>query len=85
MSPSNDLLKTYLRIEYSPPYTPKIWNYSRSETVLINHAIESFDCSKLFSGKNVHEQVELFNKTLIFFIILFQTKSLYAMTETLLG
>ena len=57
--------KLNFKIEYPPPYTCKIWNYSRSETNLINRSIESFDCSKLFSGKNVHEQVELFNKTLL--------------------
>ena len=57
--------KLNLKIEYPPPYTRKIWNYSRSETDLINRSIESFDWSKLFSGKNVHEQVELFNKTLL--------------------
>ena len=28
-------------------------------------SIESFDWSKLFSGKNVHKQVKLFNKTLL--------------------
>ena len=57
--------KPNLKIEYPPPYTRKIWNYSRSETDLINRSIESVDWSKLFSGKNVHEQVELFNKTLL--------------------
>ena len=57
--------KLNLKIQYPPPYTRKIWNYSRSETDLINRFIESFDWSKLFSGKNVHEQVELFNETLL--------------------
>ena len=57
--------KISLKIEYPPPYARKIWNYSRSETDLINCSIESFNWSKLFSGKNVHEQVELFNKTLL--------------------
>ena len=57
--------KLNLKIEYPPPYTRKIWNYSRSETDLINHSIESFDWSKLFSGKNVYEQVELFNEILL--------------------
>ena len=42
--------KLNLEIEYPPPYTRKIWNYSRSETDLINNSIESFDWSKLFSG-----------------------------------
>ena len=54
-----------LKIEYPPPYTRKIWDYNRSETDLINRSIVSFDWSKLFSGKNVHEQVELCNKTLL--------------------
>ena len=57
--------KLNLKIEYPPPYTRKIWNYSRSETDLINRSIESFDWSKLFSGKNVHEKVEVFHKTLL--------------------
>ena len=57
--------KLNLKIEYPPPYTRKSWNYSRSETDLINRSIESFDWSKLFSGKYVHEEVELFNKLLL--------------------
>ena len=57
--------KLNLRIEYPPPYIRKIWDYNRSETDSINHSIEIFDCYSLFSGKNVHEQVELFNKTLL--------------------
>ena len=65
MSPSNNYAKLNLKIEYPPPYSRKIWNYNRSETDLIKRSIESFDWSKLFSGKNVHEQVELFNKTLL--------------------
>ena len=31
----------------------------------MNRSIESFDWSYLFSGKNVHEQVEVFRKTLL--------------------
>ena len=42
-----------------------MWKYSRSKTDLINRSIESFDWSKLFKGKNVQGQVELFNKTLL--------------------
>ena len=57
--------KLNLQIAYPPPYTRKIWYYNRSETDLINRSIESVDWSKFFSGKNVHEQVELFNKTLL--------------------
>ena len=57
--------KLNLKIEYPPAYTRKIWDCNISETDLINHSIESFDWSNLFSVKNVHEQVELFNKTLL--------------------
>ena len=57
--------KLNLRIEYPPPYIRKIWDYNRSETDSIDRSIEMFDWSYLFSRKNVHEQVELFNKTLL--------------------
>ena len=49
MPPSNNLFKTQFN----------------SETDSINRSIEIFDWSSLFSGKYVHEQVELFNKTLL--------------------
>ena len=57
--------KLNLKIEYPPPYIQKIWDYNRSETDSINSSIEIFDWSYLFSGKNMHEQVELFSKTLL--------------------
>ena len=57
--------KLNLRIEYPAPYIRKIWDYNRSETYSINRSIEIFDWSYLFSSKNMHEQVELFNKTLL--------------------
>ena len=41
-------------------------NLELQQTDLINFFIESFDWPKLFSGKNVQEQVELFNKTLLY-------------------
>ena len=43
--------KLNLKIEYSPPYIRKIWDYNRSETDSVNHSIEIFDWSYLFSGK----------------------------------
>ena len=57
--------KLNLKIEYPPPYIRKIWNYNRAETDLINCAIENCDWPSLFLGKNVHQQVEIFNKTLL--------------------
>ena len=61
MSPSDNLLET----QYPPPYIRKIWNYNRTETDLINRAIESCDWPSLFLGKTVRQQVEIFNKTLV--------------------
>ena len=57
--------KLNLKTEYPPAYILKTWDYNRSETDSINPSVEIFDWSYLFSGKNVHGQVELFNKTLI--------------------
>ena len=57
--------KLDLKIGYPSPYTRKIWDYNRSETELINRSIETFDRSNLFSNKNLHEQEELFSKTLL--------------------
>ena len=57
-----------LRIEYPPLYplyVSKIWDQNRSETDSINCSIEIFGWSYLFSDKNVHEQAELFDKTLL--------------------
>ena len=57
--------KLNLKIEYHPPYIRKIGNYNRAETNLINCAIENCDCPSLFLGRSVHQQVEIFNKTLL--------------------
>ena len=57
--------KLNLKTDYPPPSIRKIWDYNRSETDSINCSIEVFYWSYLFSGKNVHEQVELFNKMLL--------------------
>ena len=57
--------KLNLKTEFLPPYTPKSWNYNRAETDLTNRAIENCDWPSLFLGKNVHQQVEIFNKTLL--------------------
>ena len=55
----------YSKIEYPHPYIHKIWNYNRAETDLINCAIKNCDWPSLFLGKNVHQQVGIFNKTLL--------------------
>ena len=76
--------KLNLKIKYPPPDTSK--TYNRFETDLINPSTYSFDWSNLYSGKNVHEQVEMFNETLLKYFNNFITqKSSNLMTETLLG
>ena len=68
--------KLNLKIWYPPPYIRKIWDCNLRHSV--NRSVEIFDWSYFFSGKNVHEKVELFNKTFFNFIptkiILFDDK-----------
>ena len=57
--------KLNLQIEYAPPYTREICDYGKSQFDLINKAIENFDWNKLFSGQDIHNQVNLFNTTIL--------------------
>ena len=57
--------KLNLKTEYPPPYIRKVWNYNRAETDLINRAIENCDWPSLLLRKNIPQQVEIFNKTLL--------------------
>ena len=54
-----------LKIEFPPPYERNIWDYDKADNNLINQCIQQFDWLQAFSGKNVEEQVEIFNNTLI--------------------
>ena len=51
--------KLNVNIEYPSPHTREIWDYNRTETDLVNRAIESFDQPKLDFGENIHKQVIL--------------------------
>ena len=57
--------KLNLQIEYPPPYTREVWDYDKAQFDLINTAIENFDWNKLFSGQDIHDQVNLFNTTIL--------------------
>ena len=57
--------KLNLKIEHPPHYIHKISNCNRAGTDLINRAMENCDWPSLFLGKNVHQQDEIFNKTLL--------------------
>ena len=54
-----------LQIEYPPPYTREVWDYSKAQLDLINKAIEHFDWKKLFSGQGIHNQVNLLNTAIL--------------------
>ena len=61
MSKPDSISKVSFKIEYNPPNTREIWDYNKAETDLINRSIENIDCSNLLLGRNVHEQVKIFN------------------------
>ena len=46
-------------------YERLIWDYKNADIPLINRAIDLFDWGNSFEGKNVHEQVHFFNKTIL--------------------
>ena len=57
--------KLNLQIEYPPPYIREVWDYGKAQVNLINKAIENFDWNELFSGQNIHNQIKLFNTTIL--------------------
>ena len=57
--------KLNLKIEYPPPYTSEVWDYGKAQFDLINKAIENFDWDKLFSGQDIHNEVNLINITIL--------------------
>ena len=52
-------------IVYSLPYENLVWEYRRTNTDVISNSINQVDWEFLFFNKNVHQQVKIFNKTLI--------------------
>ena len=57
--------KLNLKVECSPPYQRLVWNFKKSNNGAIKRAIELVNWNFLFSHKNVHEQVVIFNQTLM--------------------
>ena len=57
--------KLNLKVEYPPPYQRLVWNFKKSNNDAIKGAIELVNWDSLFSHKNVHEQVAIFNQTLM--------------------
>ena len=54
-----------LKVEYPPPYQRLVWNFKKSNNGAIKSAIKLVDWNFLFSHKNVHEQVVIFDQTLM--------------------
>ena len=57
--------KLSLNKEYLPLYERLIWDYKNADITSINRLVDIFDRGNSFEGKNVHEQVHLFNKTIL--------------------
>ena len=57
--------KLNLKVEYPPPYQRLVWNFKKSNNGAIKRVIELVNLNFLFSHKNVHEQVVIFNQTLM--------------------
>ena len=57
--------KISLKIDFPPPYERTLWDYSKADSISINRCIHQFDWNNAFLGKNVEEQVILFNSVLI--------------------
>ena len=58
-------LKINLKIRYPPPYERIVWDYNKANVEYINLAINRFDWTNLFEGKDVNEQLRLFNETIL--------------------
>ena len=54
-----------LQIEYPTSYTHEVWDYDKAQFDLIHKAIENFDWNELYSSQGIHNQVNLFNTTIL--------------------
>ena len=59
--------KLNLQIEYLPPYTREVWDYSKAQLGLINKANENIDWNRFYPGQDIYNQVNLFNTTILNF------------------
>ena len=55
--------KINLQIEY--PYNREVWDYAKDQFDLINKANKNFNWNDLFSGQDIHNQVNLFTTTIL--------------------
>ena len=57
--------KANLKIFYPPPYKRLVWDYNKANINAINQSIDQFDWDTLFLGKEIENQISLFNTTLL--------------------
>ena len=57
--------KLDLKITYPPPYSRLVWDFKRANISSIWKAIKMVDWRFMFLNKNVHEQISIFNNTLM--------------------
>ena len=57
--------KLNLKTQYPPPYQLLVWNIENPNITSIRKAIHTVNWEILFSNKIVHEQVSIFNNTLM--------------------
>ena len=57
--------KLNLKIKYPALYEQLVWDYKNADSQSINKAIEMFNWEKLFQNKNIHDQLKLFNETIV--------------------
>ena len=57
--------KLSLNIKYPPLYEQLVWDYKNADSQSVNKTIEIFNWEKLFQIKNIHNQLELFNETIV--------------------
>ena len=55
--------KLNLKIVYPPPYEHLVWDFKRADVNAITAAINQVDWKFMFSCKNIHQQVNIFNET----------------------
>ena len=59
------ICKLNLKVEYPPPYQRLVWNFKKSNNDAVKGAIELVNWNFHLSHKNVHEQIVIFNQTLM--------------------
>ena len=57
--------KIDLKITYLPPYKRLVWDFKRANIPSIRKAIKMVDWRFMFLNKSIHDQVSIFNNTLI--------------------